>query len=306
MEGVKIVQYINYYSSYFGSSFLLKPGAKILSQYSGGEPPTRFSSREGFNYFILLRQALRLSDVILMDDYNRDTARQVRILKSTYGLPDGKIVKLPLMCVNEDLFRGSNRDDACKKLGFDPSATNIISVSGIPRSNAPYLSKNPFLSLNIFYHLTKKFPGDYHLHFVGTGPGLWELKNMVRNLGIEDSVTLHGLVDHEKLALYYSASDLVINPYLAIDCRSGTATTEALFCKRPVVLFRRTPAIPFDNETCFCIDPDPEKGSEELHRILSDRNLLERKVRVRHAFVQHYRLSSVGPMLEQIYSSLLE
>ncbi|WP_435177284.1 glycosyltransferase family 4 protein [Halorussus sp. AFM4] len=73
---------------------------------------------------------------------------------------------------------------------------------------------------------------DLSLHLVGRGQ-TDRVRRRAQRLGIGDSVTLHGVVDHADLPGYYAACDFLCNPsrYESF----GMVNLEAMACGRPVV-----------------------------------------------------------------------
>lgn len=73
---------------------------------------------------------------------------------------------------------------------------------------------------------------DLTLHVVGRGQAE-RVRRRAEELGVGDSVTLHGVVDHGDLPNYYAACDFLCNPsrYESF----GMVNLEAMACGRPVV-----------------------------------------------------------------------
>ena len=71
------------------------------------------------------------------------------------------------------------------------------------------------------------------LVFCGTGPLAGELRARRRDLGVADHVTFAGLVDNQRVALYYAAADVFVLPSLLEAC--PTVAVEALACGTPVI-----------------------------------------------------------------------
>lgn len=74
---------------------------------------------------------------------------------------------------------------------------------------------------------------DTQLVFCGTGPLADELRRHAQRLGIADHVTFAGLVDNQRVALFYAAADVFVLPSLLEAC--PTVALEALASGTPVV-----------------------------------------------------------------------
>ncbi|THB77281.1 MAG: colanic acid biosynthesis glycosyltransferase WcaL [Desulfobulbaceae bacterium] len=79
----------------------------------------------------------------------------------------------------------------------------------------------------------------YHLHLIGSGPKLNQLRSHVSQRGLESHITFHGYVPHDQIQTYYKQADILIMPCV-IDSsgdRDGIPTVilEALACCVPVI-----------------------------------------------------------------------
>ncbi len=74
---------------------------------------------------------------------------------------------------------------------------------------------------------------DTQLVFCGTGPLAGDLQRQVVALGLDAHVTFAGLVDNQRVALYYAAADLFVLPSQLEAC--PTVAVEALASGTPVV-----------------------------------------------------------------------
>jgi len=77
----------------------------------------------------------------------------------------------------------------------------------------------------------KYLPDDVKLMVVGKGPALQDMKDLVKSEGLENKVVFTGFVSDEELALYYSASDVVVSASRFET--QGLTITEAMACGLP-------------------------------------------------------------------------
>jgi glycosyltransferase involved in cell wall biosynthesis len=128
--------------------------------------------------------------------------------------------------VDTQLFRWMARAEARASLGLPQSETVLISVGHlIPR-------KGFDLVLRALGEGNEKTRG-WRYAVIGDGPLRKDLDALAERMGISERVTFIGSLDQDRLALWYSASDLVVVP----SRREGTPNVlmEALASGVPVV-----------------------------------------------------------------------
>ncbi|MGH9920745.1 MAG: glycosyltransferase, partial [Nitrososphaerales archaeon] len=131
------------------------------------------------------------------------------------------------------------------------------------------------------------------------------LKDLVGRLGLDKSVSFHGVVPHEQVAAYMSAADLVFVPYSFLELNYGTAVFEAFACGRAVCGFRRVRSAPVDRVGGFLVDPEEESGAKELEVRVRDTAYLERKGAEGSELAQTHLAANVARRLELAFESVL-
>mgnify|MGYP001029623273 CR=1 FL=1 len=92
---------------------------------------------------------------------------------------------------------------------------------------------NPLVPIRILFHLKDEFP-DSVLTMVGPDKGkLSEVKNVIRTLGLEDSINITGPIPNEELQSYYQSHHVYLNTTSFESF--GVAVLEAASCGIPVV-----------------------------------------------------------------------
>lgn len=82
---------------------------------------------------------------------------------------------------------------------------------------------------------------DFHMNFIGTGYALEQMQELVRELGLNDRVSFHGVIsDREKLRTYYAGSDLFLFP--SFYDNAPLVAREAAAVKTPSVLLEGSTA----------------------------------------------------------------
>ena len=171
----------------------------------------------------------------VMRGYMNDLDGVICPSRIVLNLLDGYDIKIPKRViptgirVEEYERKDITREDALalrEKLGIAEDETMLLSLSRIS------YEKN-------IQAIVQQFPDvlaqndRVKLVIVGDGPYLSALKEMVEDLGIEDSVIFTGMVAHEETAIYYKAADFFISA--STSETQGLTYTESLASGTPVI-----------------------------------------------------------------------
>jgi glycosyltransferase involved in cell wall biosynthesis len=148
------------------------------------------------------------------DTVQLSTVKEGSLLKRAfldeYGFDSKKVLEIPHPCVT--LEERTGQQLAAKEIGMDDK--RIILIFGFIRSG-----KGVETALRAISIVRETFP-DVALLVAGTPQGiagdryLKQLRNMVRELGIEDSVRFDAqFIPNKKVPAYFSASKLLLVPY---------------------------------------------------------------------------------------------
>jgi len=160
--------------------------------------------------------------IIVLSDFSRDHLRRF------LGFREEDIVIIP-GGVDLDTFHPGDGDrPALKKaLGLEPDRPLLFTV----RRLAYRMGLDNLIKAMV--EVRKRRPDV--LLIIGGGGHLRDmLQELVMRLNLEDNVRLIGLIDEEKLPIYYQAADLFILPTQALE-GFGLITLEALACGCPVL-----------------------------------------------------------------------
>jgi glycosyltransferase involved in cell wall biosynthesis len=130
---------------------------------------------------------------------------------------------------------------------------------------------NPFLAINILFEIKKKYP-EAKLTMIGPDKGILnDIKEMIRNLKIEDSVNILGPIKNEELYQYYQTHNVYINTtsYESF----GTSLIEAAACGIPIIstCVGEVPLIWKNNHNILIVNSfDPKEFSERIDEVLKD------------------------------------
>ena len=171
----------------------------------------------------------------VMRGYMNDLDGVICPSRIVLNLLDGYDIKIPKRViptgirVEEYERKDITREDALalrEKLGIAEDETMLLSLSRIS------YEKN-------IQAIVQQFPDvlgqnkSVKLVVVGDGPYLSDLKKMVEDLDIEDSVIFTGMVAHEETAIYYKAADFFISA--STSETQGLTYTESLASGTPVI-----------------------------------------------------------------------
>jgi len=307
LKRADLVHYQSYYSSFFLASTLLGRGVRRTAQYTGGSMPGGYSFvRRKVGSFLLAR-ALRGVGAVILDDADPESRGQSRFLSNLVKSPSDRVIFLPTLMVEPGVFKRRDKSQSRLGLGIDARATAIVVVSAVMNEPSPgdELTKDPFRVVRLFSKLVPGSGPDIQLHVVGGGSGLPALKDLVRRLRLDRSVSFHGVVPHDQVAVYMAAADLVFVPYRFLELNYGTSVIEAFACGRAVCGFRRVQSAPVDRAGGFLLDSDEESGAKELAARVRDAAYLERKGAEGFEFAQSHLAGNVAKRLESAFESVL-
>jgi glycosyltransferase involved in cell wall biosynthesis len=301
-DGIAILHYSSYYSAFFIPAFLAARRIPLVVQYTGGVLPAQTFSRLYWKLSII--PSLRASSAVLLGRYDSEIASLVMDL----DVPRSKQEFFNAPIVDNDSFHPLDKRKAQQSLGFDSTKKNILCVTYIPprSERAQFLGKDPYLMLDIIEGAVNAGGAEIRVHIAGWGEGADDFKDYVDERGMTDRVRMLGRVEHSKLALHYSASDLVFVPYRLERLNEGSVTIEAFACERPVAAFKRKSADQTEQAGGFLVEEQPEKGGRAMLERLRLPGYLEEKGTEGSVLAGQYTLEFAAKRLEEIYSKAVK
>ena len=152
--------------------------------------------------------------------------------------------------------------------------------------------------------LTKSQDSSLKLVIIGDGPSIDSLKELSKNLNIENKVIFTGRQPWEKIGLFYNIGDLFVNA--STTETQGLTFIEAMAAKVPVLAKYDTnlDTIIDNNKTGFFFKKDEEFAKTAL-KILNSPDLIEK---VKESGFEHAKLFSIkvfGDRLEEAYKKTI-
>ncbi|MCL2032281.1 MAG: glycosyltransferase [Methanomassiliicoccaceae archaeon] len=158
--------------------------------------------------------------------------------------------------------------------------------------------KNIGVAVKAFKHL----PDDVKLMIVGKGPALQDMKDLVKNEGLEDRVIFTGFVPDDELALYYSASDVVVSASRFET--QGLTITEAMACGLPAACSdgRAFLDVVVDGVNGFLFKDTPEECAEAIMKCLESKEGMSANAR---KTAEEYSMEATGKKMISLYESVV-
>ncbi|MDR3075296.1 MAG: glycosyltransferase [Candidatus Methanoplasma sp.] len=158
--------------------------------------------------------------------------------------------------------------------------------------------KNIDIPIKAMRHL----PDGVKLMIVGKGPALRDMEEIVRSEGLGDRVIFAGFVPDDELALYYSASDVVVSASRFET--QGLTIAEAMACGLPAACSdgRAFLDVVEEGVNGFFFRDTPEQCAEAISRCLGCGETLSANAR---RTAESYSMETVGKKMESLYEEII-
>lgn len=234
---------------------------------------------------------------------NAVIAPSLKIKKLLYEYGVNKNIPIHVLPTGIDLniFKPSSaiRSSLRKKLKISAKTKVLIHVGRIGEE------KNVEFVVRAFAEIKKK-QEDTVLMMVGDGYFLDKLKEIVKGLGIGDSVIFTGPVPYESIVSYYQASDMFV--FASLADTQGIVILEAMACGLPVVAIKDDAFSDMmkDGEDGFMIKQQSVVlFAEKVLKIFSDKVLYDKFSDSAQKRVLDFSKEKTAQKLEEIYKSLV-
>jgi len=215
--------------------------------------------------------------------------------------------------VDTDVFRPIRQVDAREALGRDQCERLVLFVGRIEQIKGIDVLLD---ALGLLFKRRPDLRGDVCLVVVGGAldPGddapetekIQELRRLVHEHRMEDSVDFIGSIDQPRLALWYSAADLCAVPSLTESF--GLVALEAMACGTPVVATRvgGLQTVVEDGESGLLVPPgDHAALAEAIEQLLMDHRLRTHLAHGARDRAEHFTWQRVGDGIEALYDRVL-
>lgn len=149
----------------------------------------------------------------------------------------------------------------------------------------------------------KHLPEDVKLMIVGKGPASQDMKELVKEEGLEDRVIFTGFVPDDELPLYYSAADTVVSASRFET--QGLTIAEAMACGLPAACSdgRAFLDVVEDGVNGFFFKDTPEECADAINKCLGKKYELSANAR---KTAESYSMETVGKKMIATYESVIQ
>lgn len=234
-------------------------------------------------------------------------------LTRLYGADPAKVSIVPCG-VDTDVFRPIRQVDAREALGRDQCERLVLFVGRIEQIKGIDVLLD---ALGLLFKRRPDLRGELCLLVVGGAldPGddapetekVQDLRRLVHEHRMEDSVDFVGSVDQDRLALWYSAADLCAVPSLTESF--GLVALEAMACGVPVVATRvgGLQTVVEDGRSGLLVAPgDHAALAEAIEQVLMDHRLRMHLAHGARERAEQFTWHRVGDGIESIYERVLD
>ncbi len=209
------------------------PVVLTLHGYFTREASSSHELREGspaFERFLGLEKGVyeRASRIVCVDSRIKDY-----VLAMT-DLPKDRLAVLP-NAADTDSFKPASaeaRTEARRSLGFRSGETVVLCPRRLVVKNGVEFAVRSMA-------LTSKESNTFRLLLAGDGPERDAIERLIRELGLQSTVTMAGTVPHDKISRFYAASDIVLIPSVSsVGVQEATSLSmlEGMATALPVVV----------------------------------------------------------------------
>ena len=184
----------------------------------------------------------------------------------------------------------------------DPKPLIISFIKHLKKKYGPHVLINAFAKLR---------PSERNLRLILAGEGEMEdeLRGMVKELGIEESVEFTGRLDRDGVRDLLEKSDIFVQPSIYQSESFGVAAVEAQAVEVPVVASRvgGVPDVVHDGEGGFLVEPDDADGlAEAIDKLVDDASLRKRMGETGRKWVlEKYDWNINAKQMEEVYREVL-
>jgi len=204
--------------------------------------------------------------------------------------------------VNVNLFRPIDQEKARRRLNLNGEDVLLFVGRIVPIKGLDHLLMAlPYLEAKRPVKLLVIGGDDRSSAFRG------ELRNLTRELGINDHVTFLGFVNHEELPLFYSAADVCVIP--SYHESFGLVALESLACGTPVIATKVgvMESVIRSGHTGYVVDNNtPVLLACKIVRFLSEVSRTPKPIDVIRASVLPFTWSHIAEAVEREYASVLK
>ena len=258
------------YNGLFAKLFGFK---HVLFSWQNVPPEKRMSGVKLIFSNALVRLNLRFADGIICGNKKAaDIVRKFKVENEKF-----KVIICPLSGTDTAKFKPGIESNWREKLDVKPEEKVILFYGALDKRKGLDVLLEAFKILT--YNLK---PIIYNLVIVGTGPERQNLESRIKDLELDNKITLLEWLPNDQLPALLSAADVFVYPSVPSggwEEQFGYAMAEAGACGVPVIATRTGSIneVVRDNESGILVESNnPEQLAEAIHKILSNDELAKR------------------------------
>ena len=185
----------------------------------------------------------------------------------------------------------------------DKNSKVIITTSRLVRKNGIDTLIKAMAELRVQHRMS-----NIKLQILGSGPEEKKLKDLAKDLKVDDVVQFLGHIEPEHVYDYLAGADIFVRPSRSEGL--GSSFLEAMGAGLPVIgaPVGGIPDFLKDGETgLFCKVDDPKDLAEKIKKLIMDENLAKRTAENgRRLVLEKYDWSDIARKMEEIFADLLK
>lgn len=245
-------------------------------------------------YNELQDKLLKIADVVISP--SKFYSKESRILRKHRN----KVIVIP-NGLNLNKYNVNYSKEECREeLGLPLNKKIILFLSAIREKKAPDVL------IRAMQKIAKKIP-DAYLVMAGKGRMESKIKQLARELAIDDLITFPGFVRESEKPLYFKAADVFVLP--SYDEIFGIVILEAMACGTPVVATRigGIPEIVKDKKNGLLVPPkDPNALADAIIYLLGNEELRRKMGKRGKEMVRAYIWEKIAEKTEKVYEAVLK
>jgi 1,2-diacylglycerol 3-alpha-glucosyltransferase len=165
--------------------------------------------------------------------------------------------------------------------------------------------KNIEFLLKVIKDFSKRFNNSKFM-LVGNGSEMDNIKEFVKEEGLEDKVIITGLVPQKEVQNYYASGDILIQPSKSET--QGLVALEAMASGMPVLAITATGTIDIvkDKETGYLLNEDIEEFYQKAQELFKNKELFEKMSQKSREEAFKYDYKNKARRLVEVYDKMIK
>lgn len=271
--------------------FKMFTGVKYLLTMQSGDSEEFMRKRTWF-WYPLYKRVFKNADFIqTISQYLASRARKYGYRGLIKVIPNGVDLRDFEKTLSEE-----KKQELKNNLGIKENEKVLITTSRLVEKNA----------IDDLIKAVRLLDFPYKLLILGRGYQEQQLKDLVKELGLENNIKFLGFIEYQNISKYLKIADVFIRPSLSEGL--GNSFLEAMLCKVPVIATAvgGIPDFLIDRQTgMFCEVKNPQSIAEKIKLLINDNNLRQNIIDNAYDMVlRDYDWEGISEQMRNIYLNL--